>query len=110
MDLTDYTAYDASGLAELIKSGAVSAGEVRAAALAAINQVQPHINAAAADPWPEPLAYDTGGRFSGVPFGLKDLVCHAAGVPCRMGVDAAGIHQGCVQVIPQLAPVACSSR
>jgi amidase len=84
--IEEYARYDATGLAELIKAGDVSADEVHAAAVAAIEKVRPRIGAVAAEPWSEPLAHDPAGAFGGVPFALKDLVCHAAG--CRLGWGA----------------------
>ncbi|PXY33500.1 amidase [Prauserella coralliicola] len=90
MNIEDYAAHDATGLAELIRSGDVSAQEVHAAASAAIEKVRPRIGGVAEGPWPEPLAYDAAGVFGGVPFGLKDLVCHAAGLPTRMGSRLTG--------------------
>ena len=72
------------------KAGDVSAREVHEVAVAAIEKVRPRIGAVAAEPWPEPLAHDPAGTFGGVPFALKDLVCHAAGVPTRMGSRLTG--------------------
>jgi amidase len=86
----EYAAHDATGLAELIKTGKVSAGEVYAAALAALEAVLPQLNAGAADPFETPLRHDSGGPFGGVPFAVKDLLCHAAGVPTRMGSRITG--------------------
>ena len=85
MNLEDYAAHDATGLATLIRSGEVSASEVHRAALQAIEAVNPRINALAAPLFDRPLDYNDAGPFAGVPFAIKDLVCHAAGVPMRFG-------------------------
>ena len=90
MKIEEYAAYDATGLAQLMKAGDVSAREVHEVAVAAIEKVRPRIGAVAAEPWPEPLTHDPAGTFGGVPFALKDLVCHAAGVPTRMGSRLTG--------------------
>jgi amidase len=85
MDVNDYAAADATGLAELIRSGSVSAAEVLAAARRAIETVNPKLNALVGPLFDEPLEASTGGVYAGVPFVLKDLVVHAAGVPCEFG-------------------------
>ncbi|WP_301122632.1 amidase [Mycolicibacterium fortuitum] len=86
----EYSGYDATGLAELIRSGQVSVGEVHDAARAAIEEVNPALNAVVAGPWEAALDYDGQGRFAGVPFALKDFAIHAAGVPTRFGSRLAG--------------------
>jgi amidase len=90
MNISDYSAQDGTGLAELIKTRTVSAAEVYSAAQEAIERVQPLINAAVSEPFAEPLKYDPDGPLAGVPFGLKDLVCHSAGVRTRMGSRITG--------------------
>ncbi|QJY47759.1 amidase [Pseudonocardia broussonetiae] len=90
MNIEEYAELDATGVAELIRSGAVPADEVHQVAVEAIGTVQPEINACVAEPWSSPLDYDRTGPFAGVPFGLKDLVCHAAGVPSRWGSRLTG--------------------
>ncbi|MBS1870056.1 MAG: amidase [Actinobacteria bacterium] len=85
MRIEEYAAHDATALAELIRRGEVSAAEAQEAARAAIALVDGELNAVADGPWEEPLAHDAGGPFGGVPFVLKDLLCHAAGVPTRSG-------------------------
>ncbi|MGA5546065.1 amidase [Mycobacterium sp. NPDC051198] len=86
----EYSGYDATGLAELIRSGQVSVGEVHDAARAAVEAVNPALNAVVAGPWEAALDYDEQGRFAGVPFALKDFAIHAAGVPTRFGSRLAG--------------------
>ncbi len=85
----DYARTDAVGLAGLVARGAVSPGELLDEALAAIDRLNPRLNAvvhrfedrarrrlAAARPT---------GRFAGVPFLLKDLDLELAGVPLTNG-------------------------
>jgi amidase len=90
MHIDEYTAQDATGIAELISTGKVSAADVHAAARGALRAVLPQLNAGASEPFDTPLDHDPGGTFGGVPFALKDLVCHAADVPTRMGSRITG--------------------
>lgn len=90
MNITEYAQLDGWGVADLIRSGEVTAREVHETAVEAIAQVQLDLNALAADPFETPLDYDAQGFFAGAPFGLKDLVCHAGGVPTRMGSRLTG--------------------
>lgn len=90
MKVEEYAAFDGCELAGLIRSGQVSASEVQAAGREAIDRVLPQINGAAAEPLEKPLDYDASGYFAGVPFALKDLVCHAGGTPTRMGSRLTG--------------------
>lgn len=90
MQVDEYAAHDATGLAELIRTGKVTAAEVHAAALDALRAVLPQLGAGASEPFDAPLGHDADGTFGGVPFALKDLVCHAADVPTRMGSRLTG--------------------
>ena len=90
MHVEEYATQDATGLAELIKAGKVTAAEVHAAAVEALRAVLPQLGAGASEPFDAPLEHDAGGTFGGVPFALKDLVCHAADVPTRMGTRLTG--------------------
>jgi amidase len=90
MNLHEYANHDAMDLVRLLNAGEVSAAEVQSLARAAIAEVNPQINAVIDGPWDEPLAYAEDGPFAGVPFVLKDLVAHAAGVPTRCGTRLAG--------------------
>jgi len=79
MKLTEYTAFDGMGLHQLIAAREVTATEVAQAALAAIEAVNPQINAVL-DYWPEEVAMQSAGNLcsdqtplGGVPFLLKDL-------------------------------------
>ncbi|MBN9742440.1 amidase [Amycolatopsis sp. A1MSW2902] len=90
MNLDEYAALDATALAAVIASGEVTAEEVAALAVEAIGKVNPELNAVADGPFERPLDYSPDGRFAGVPFAIKDLVLHAAGVPTRMGTRMLG--------------------
>ena len=86
MSFDEYASYDALGLAELVRKGEVSAAELARTARAAIDKVNPRLNAvigtidSAADE-----AADGDAPLRGVPFLIKDLVLHARGVACDMG-------------------------
>lgn len=66
MRTAEYAEYDALGLAELIASGQVTQAEVSAAALSAIEQLNPKINAVVEIWRREPQA--ATGRSWGCPF------------------------------------------
>jgi amidase len=89
MHLDEYTRFDAVGLAELVRRKEVTPAELLEAALAANARVNPRINAVIGT-WPDEAraAVERGlpeGPFRGVPFLLKDLVLHAAGVATDLG-------------------------
>lgn len=89
MTPADLAAHDATGLAELVRTGAVSAAEVADAALAAIAVLNPALGAVI-ETWPDEAEaalarLDKAAPFAGVPFLLKDLACHAAGRPSESG-------------------------
>lgn len=89
MNLNEYSSHDALGLAALIAKGDVAAHEVTAAALAACQQVNPHINAVV-EPWPDEVvmprhAQAENAAFSGVPFLIKDLGATRAGRASELG-------------------------
>jgi amidase len=85
MELHEYAGHDAVGLAELIKSGAVSAKEVEAVAREALAEVDGELNGLAIPLFDEPLWHAEGGPFAGVPFLIKDHGPVAAGVPFGIG-------------------------
>ncbi|WP_163376566.1 amidase family protein [Dietzia sp. Alg238-R159] len=85
MNVEEYSSQDATGLAALVAAGEVTADELATLATDGINAVNEHINAVASGPFDAPLEYAQEGAFAGVPFVIKDLVCHAEGVPTRMG-------------------------
>jgi len=87
--IEDFGALDATALADLVASGAVSPDELLDASLAAVARINPKINAvvlvqedvarqAIKDGLPR-------GPFRGVPFLLKDLGCEAAAFPSHNG-------------------------
>ena len=89
MTFREYVDYDALGLAELVRTGQVSAVELLEAALARNAEVNPKVNAvihlmesraraAIAAGLPQ-------GAFHGVPFLVKDLMTAVAGEPMRFG-------------------------
>lgn len=86
MDLHEYAQYDGLGLAELVRSKAVTAREVCSLALEAISQVNPQLNAVL-EVFPDrlPKQEETpSGPFAGVPFLIKDLPIER-GVLAEMG-------------------------
>jgi amidase len=90
MKLSEYSEYDAVGLAQLMSSGQVSAEEVQHVARQAIASVNPDLNALVGALFDAPLPYAPDGPFAGVPFAIKDLGIHAQGVPTRMGSRLTG--------------------
>ena len=90
MKLEEYARCDALQLAGLIQRREVSVPEVVACAAAAIDAVNPAINAVIGRIDPQDVAAQidavpAAGTFAGVPFLIKDLVLHAASVRCDMG-------------------------
>lgn len=86
---SEYPAFDALGLAELVRRGDVTAEEVVAAAQAAIAAVDPKLHAIVLDMAEEAEKTLRGGLpdgpLRGVPFLLKDFLVSYAGVPTRFG-------------------------
>lgn len=86
---TDYKNYDGLGLAELVAKGEVHPTELVASCLAEIERHNPALNCvvhrmdaqarkSANGPLPQ-------GPFQGVPFLIKDMLCHIAGEPSTFG-------------------------
>lgn len=90
MRFSEYIEYDAVGLAHLIKSGQVSAQEVQELARQAILTVNPSLNALVGGLFDEPLSSSDTGPFAGIPFAVKDLSLHAAGVRTGLGSRLTG--------------------
>src|SRR5271166_4244174 len=90
MNLSEYIEHDAIGLAQLIRSGQVSAREIQQAACQAIEAVNPALNALVGELFDEPLPYAASGPFAGVPFAITDVALHAQGVPTRLGSRLTG--------------------
>jgi amidase len=89
MGFREYGRYDALGLAELVRNGQVTAGELLDEALARTAAVNPKINAVVhlmEQGARKALAAGLpAGPFSGVPFLVKDLMTACAGEPMRWG-------------------------
>ncbi len=85
----DYAKHDALGLAALVRRREVSPRELIESALAAIEALNPRLNAVIAVLEQQALAAAEGGLsegpFAGVPFLLKDLVVSHAGLPTNCG-------------------------
>lgn len=89
MKLSEYSSLDATAIADLIRSGEVGAAEVRDAATRAVTAMDEKLNAVVEGPWIDaPQSVVGDGPLAGVPFVFKDILCHAAGVPTRMGTRA----------------------
>ncbi|MGB0646290.1 MAG: amidase [Bradymonadia bacterium] len=88
----EYASYDAVGLAELIKTGQVSASEVCEAAIAQIDALNPQLNAVIhtqfADARRRAKKLEPDSVMGGVPFLLKDLMGEQAGEPCTLSCSA----------------------
>jgi amidase len=82
VNVAEYAACDATELARLLRSGEVSADELREAALRAIEQVDPQLNAVVHGPYEDARA--DGEPFGGVPFAVKDTLWEN-GRPCEFG-------------------------
>jgi Asp-tRNA(Asn)/Glu-tRNA(Gln) amidotransferase A subunit family amidase len=88
MHFNEYRTFDALGLAELVRSGAVSSAELLTVARDRAAAVNPAINAIVRfmDAQARVLVKrDPTGPFAGVPFLLKDLHQDFAGVPTSCG-------------------------
>ena len=89
MNVSDYMAHDAVGLAALISAGEVSAAEALEAALARCEAVNPRINAVTQDLAESARAAVRNGApdgpLGGVPFLLKDLSVQLAGAATTGG-------------------------
>lgn len=84
MDVKEYASKDATALAALVKSGNVSADELTQVAQRALDTVDEKLNCRVRD-LDAPNVGAADGPFAGVPFVIKDLVMHVAGVPQTMG-------------------------
>jgi len=93
MNLSEYAALDATALAALIRLGEISAAEVSAIALQAIELANPDINAVV-ETYPdrivEPAIAD--GPFHGVPMLIKDVRGHEKGRKVEFGSRLAEGH------------------
>jgi amidase len=85
----DYDDHDALGLAELVRSGEVSAETLVETCIARIEALDPELNAIVHPLYQQARAAaaegEQRGPFAGVPFLLKDLIQTVAGVPTVSG-------------------------
>lgn len=84
----EYLAHDATGLAEQVRSGAVTAFELLEIALARVDALDPTLNAVVhrmEDDARRDAADPAAGPFHGVPFLAKDLTTMYAGHPTSSG-------------------------
>jgi amidase len=83
---------DATAEAALVRSGEASPGELVDAAIARVEARNPHVNAVIHERFEraraEAAATLPDGPFRGVPFLVKDAVCHQAGEPNHHGMQA----------------------
>jgi amidase len=87
----DFRWLDATAQADLVRTGAASASELVDAAIARIERDNPEVNAVITPLFEKARASaremtDLDAPFAGVPFVLKDAVCHSAGDPFHMGM------------------------
>src|SRR5579859_7560663 len=89
MNVHEYGQYDGLGLADLVRRKEVRPSELGNIALQAIGQVNPELNAVIAFILERADQVDDdalpNGPFRGVPFLIKDLLLHAAGIPSDSG-------------------------
>jgi amidase len=89
MKSDEYTAFDAMGLADLVAKGEVTPDEVLDAALSVIDERNPEINAFVTrcdDAARQSISNGLpDGPLRGVPYALKDLNAHVAGLPNTNG-------------------------
>lgn len=85
----EYDAYDALGLAELVRTGQVSSRELVEECISRIERVNPQINSVVFELFETARARACGGfgngPFAGVPFLVKDLIQRIPGVPTQEG-------------------------
>jgi amidase len=86
--IAEYLERDATGLAELVRKGEVSASELIECAIERIEALNPRLNAVVHrfyDRAREAAKATPQGAFGGVPFLLKDILGDLAGEPTRQG-------------------------
>jgi amidase len=81
---------DATAQAELVRSGDVTTPELVDAAIARVERLNPELNAVIHPLYEKAREIATAplsqGPFAGVPFLVKDAVCHTAGDPYHVGM------------------------
>ena len=86
--IPEYLELDATGLADLVRSGKVSAAELTECAIARTEALNPALNAVVHKFYDRARAaaqQPQTGAFAGVPFLLKDILGDLAGEPTRQG-------------------------
>ncbi|MCL4738043.1 MAG: amidase [Burkholderiaceae bacterium] len=81
----EYVRYDGLGLAELVRNGDTTPTELSQVASALYRRLNPALNAVLQWLDTQVPPRDPAAAFYGVPFLIKELVLHAAGVRCDMG-------------------------
>src|SRR5919204_6594242 len=89
--MDDLAALDATAQADLVRRGEASPVELVDAAIARIERLNPALNAVITPLFEKARGAAASralpdGPFRGVPFLLKDLVCHSAGDPYHAGM------------------------
>ena len=88
MRFDEYQDFDALGLAQLVKDGDVTAGELLDIAQQRAHEVNPQINAIVRfmnSQAEDHVVDERAGPFSGVPFLIKDLAQDYRGLPSSSG-------------------------
>ena len=83
MNLNEYVTYDGIGLAQWVATGEVTSAELAELAIAAVQQVNPQINAVI-EHW-SPTVTEGTGPLAGAPFLIKDLAITSAGRRVELG-------------------------
>jgi amidase len=88
MSIDEFAALDATAQAELVRDGELTARELVDAAIARCERVNPSINAVIHTRFERARAEaaTAAGPLGGVPFLVKDAVCHTAGDPFHCGM------------------------
>ena len=85
----EYDAYDALGLAELVRTGEVTSAELVEECISRIQSVNPQINSVVFELFEAARARSAqscgDGPFAGIPFLIKDLIQRIPGVPTQEG-------------------------
>ncbi|MCL5997850.1 MAG: amidase family protein, partial [Chloroflexi bacterium] len=89
---SEFDTLDATAQAELVRRGDVRPIELVDAAIARIERLNPHLNAVITPLFEQARVQALspslpGGPFRGVPFLLKDFLCHTAGDPYYEGMQ-----------------------
>ncbi len=89
MNISEYSSFDGLGLAELVRKKEVTPKELKDTALKGIEMLNPKLNAIVSvlsEQSEEEINKGlSAGPFMGVPFLIKEMGLHAAGVPINIG-------------------------